>query len=295
MENSTLLKATHFGKINIGGKELSCAVLEDGTRILTNTAIFQAFDRPRKGKSLTDRRNENVPSFVDANNLKPFVDKVFGSGPNLEIKYIGKNKSILSGYRSEILPLICEVYLEARDAGVLSDNQKQLAVVSDILMRSFAKIGITALIDEATGYQYEREQNELQKIFEKYISKEFLPWTKVFPDEFYIQMFRLRGWDYKGRAKTPYAGRLTNYLVYERLPEGVLDELKRLNPVVSEKGYRKHRLHQRLSKEQGYVHLERHIAAIIIMMKGFDAWEEFDRVFRKSFDIKIDLTDELIE
>lgn len=37
-------KVSYDGKINIGNKELSCAVLEDGTRILTNTAVFKAFE-----------------------------------------------------------------------------------------------------------------------------------------------------------------------------------------------------------------------------------------------------------
>lgn len=47
--NTNLPKVLYSGKVNIGNKELSCAVLDDETRILTNSAIFQAFDRPRKG------------------------------------------------------------------------------------------------------------------------------------------------------------------------------------------------------------------------------------------------------
>lgn len=49
---NNLPKVTYDGVINIGNKELSCAVLEDGTRILTNTAVFKAFDRPRKRKTV---------------------------------------------------------------------------------------------------------------------------------------------------------------------------------------------------------------------------------------------------
>mgnify|MGYP003561277120 CR=1 FL=1 len=52
-------------------------------------------------------------------------------------------------------------------------------------MRAFARVGITALVDEATGYQYERENDELQKILKAYISEELLPWQKRFPDIFY--------------------------------------------------------------------------------------------------------------
>ena len=270
------------GKLKIGNKLLDCAVLDDGTRILTNTAIFYAFDRPRKGKSSEGYRLQNVPVFINANNLKPYIDEVLEED-NYEIQYHNQGRNLI-GYKAEILPMLCDIYLRARDDGVLTENQKPLAVTSDILIRSLAKVGITALIDEATGYQYEREAEELQILLSTYVSKEFLPWIKTFPDEFYIQMFRLRGWDYKGKYKSPYVGRLTNYLVYERLPNGVLDELRRINPIV-DKGYRKHRFHQSLTKEQGYIHLERHISTIITMMKGFDNWDEFDKVFRKSFSI----------
>ena len=123
------------------------------------------------------------------------------------------------------------------------------------------------------------------EILSQYIAKESLPWVKTFDDEFYIQMFRLREWDYKGRLKTPYAGQLTNFLVYNRLPEDVVDELRRLNPVLNKNGYRRHRLHQRLTKEYGYQHLNQQISTATTMMRGFDTWDEFEPVFRKAFNI----------
>ena len=186
------------------------------------------------------------------------------------------------------MPHICDIYLSARDDGVLTENQKPLAVASDILMRSLAKIGIIALIDEATGYQFERDTKALQVLLSQYISEEFLPWVKTFPDDFYVQMFRLRGWDYKGRLKTPYAGQITNFLVYNRLPEGVLEELKRLNPILNKNGYRKHKLHQGLTKEVGYQHLSQQISTVTTMMRGFDTWEEFEPIFRKAFNVSDD-------
>lgn len=281
-----LPKVLYSGKVNIGDKELSCAVLDDETRILTNSAIFAAFDRPRKGKPSEEYRLKNVPAFITANNLKPYIDREFADD-DFSVKYV-RNGRELTGYKADILPRICDIYLSARDDDVLTENQKQLAVVSDILMRSLAKVGIVALIDEATGYQFERDTKALQKLLSEYIAEEFLPWVKTFPDEFYIQMFRLRKWDYKGRLKTSYAGVLTNFLVYNRLPDGVLEELKRLNPILNKNGYRRYRLFQGLSKEVGYNHLKQHISTVITMMKGFDTWEEFEPVFRKAFDIPVE-------
>lgn len=40
---------------------------------------------------------------------------------------------------------------------------------ANIIIRSVAKVGIVALVDEVTGYQYEREKDELQKILKAYI------------------------------------------------------------------------------------------------------------------------------
>ena len=279
-------KISYSGKVVIGNKELSCAVLDDGTRILTNTAVFQAFDRPRKGKPSEEYRLKNVPAFITANNLKPYIERELQE-ENYEVEYI-RNGKIYTGYKAEILPIICDIYLSARDDNVLTESQKPLAVASDILMRSLAKVGIVELIDEATGYQYERDVKALQELLSQYIAKEFLPWVKTFDDEFYIQMFRLRGWDYKGRLKTPYAGQITNFLVYNRLPEGVLEELKRLNPILNKNGYRKYKLHQGLTKEKGYQHLTQQISTVTTMMRGFDTWDEFEPVFRKAFNVPLD-------
>ena len=279
----------YTGTVNIGGKDLSCAVLSDGTRVLSSKSIFGAFGRPARGRATGDQRAANMPSFMDANNLKPFADKVFGCGSdfNMEVRYTSKaGKRIYVGYRAEILPLICDVYLQARDAGVLTDSQKPLSIVADVLMRSLAKVGINALIDEATGYQYDRDRDELQKLLAAYISEEFLPWTKRFPDEFYIELFRLKGWKYRGNPKPAIVGKVTNELVYERLPQGVLDELRERNPTNPTTKRRSKKHHQLLTPDTGAPHLDKHIASLITLMKACDTWEEFDKLFRKSIGLE---------
>ena len=78
----------------------------------------------------------------------------------------------------------------------MRDNQKHIADQAYLLMRSLAHTGIIALVDEATGYQKVRDREALQKILDRYIAKELAKWAKRFPDEFYEQMFRLKGWKY---------------------------------------------------------------------------------------------------
>jgi hypothetical protein len=88
------------------------------------------------------------------------------------------------GYPAEILPMVCEVYLDARDKGALQANQASAALTAYVLMRGLARVGIIALVDEATGYQEVRARQELQPILEAYVQAEFRPWIKRSPDEF---------------------------------------------------------------------------------------------------------------
>ncbi|MHC4398002.1 MAG: P63C domain-containing protein, partial [Planctomycetota bacterium] len=140
------------------------------------------------------------------------------------------------------MPQVCNVFLEADDADVLASNQKHIAAKCRILIRGFAVVGISALIDEATGYQYDRAREALEQILEQFIAKELFKWVKTFPDEFYQQLFRLRGWRYSSQSiKRPaVVGKLTNNLIYERIAPGVLEELRDKNPKTP-KGTRKHR------------------------------------------------------
>lgn len=298
MEEEKILKATHFGKIMIGEKELTCAVLEDGTRILSSTAMFKAFDRATRGKSKEESAGENLPAFVNANNLKPYVDMSLSAVESFSKKYVAKDKRILDGYKAEILPIICDVYLQARQDNILLPNQLPIAQAAEILVRSLSKVGIIALIDEATGYQEERQRDELQKLLSLYVREEFLPWTRRFPLDFYKEMFRLKGWKMNGNAKSPLVGQYTNKYVYDVLPEAVIEELKVKNPPIKNRNnenkfYRKYRFHQFLTDNIGIPHLDKHIASVITLMKISNTWEEFDELFNKWFQKEDDIPEEI--
>lgn len=190
------------------------------------------------------------------------------------------------GYEATILLQICEAVLTASDHGALKTKQElRYADSCYVLVRSFAKIGIIGLVDEATGYQFERERNALHKLLAAYIAEELLPWTKKFPDEFYKELFRLRVWTYKPSSmKRPsYVGKLTNQLVYDKLPPGVLDELKRKNPVDLSTKRRRFRHHQFLSEDIGHPHLEKHLHAVITLMRASPNWNVFTRLFAHAF------------
>lgn len=278
-----LLKATHEGKLVIGETELNCAVLSDGTRIISRNAIFKAFGRTKRGRAKNEMRVPNMPSFIDANNLQPFIDNELRDELNL-YDYIGLNGKEDSGYNALILPKLCKVYLDARQLKVLKPQQIPLARASEILLIGLSRIGIIALVDEATGYQYDREKDELQKILKAYISEELLPWQKRFPDVFYKELFRLNGWNFTIpdiKKRPGVIGTWTNKLIYEQLPKGVLEELKSRTPK-SESGNYKTRLHQHLTLDIGEPNLTQQINQIVTLFQLSDnmqhMWLQFEKL-----------------
>lgn len=110
-----LLKATHEGKIQIGENELSVAVLEDGTRVITQSAVFKSFGRTKRGRMKDDIRVPNMPAFIDANNLQAYINQDLKAVLK-PIDYKAKNGSDSTGYDANILPLMCKMYLDARQA-----------------------------------------------------------------------------------------------------------------------------------------------------------------------------------
>lgn len=279
-----ILKATHEGTLSLGNAKLDVAVLENGQRIITHSGVFHAFDRTPRGNA----RLIGIPAFMDANNLQPFIDSDLKALIE-KVEYLDKKGKVSQGFDANILHLVSDLYLRAREAGAITTKaQLDTAQKAEILVRSLAKVAITALIDEATGYQYERENDELQKILSKYISSELLSWQKTFPDTFYKEIFRLNGWEYTVQTikKRPSViGTWTNKVIYEQLPKGVLLELKKKTPK-SQGGNYTARFFQSLTMDTGHPHLTAQLNQVIAIMRISDNWKEFMNNFNKMVDRK---------
>lgn len=254
--------ATHEGLLRIGALELPVAVLNDGRRVLSGAAMLTALGRPYKGSY---KRTE-LPSFLDAANLKPFISSELRSVLN-SIEYRGK-RGVLIGYVAEMLPLVCDVYLSAREAGAIRGLQAPVAKQAEILVRTLSKVGIAALVDEATGYQSIRPQDALQKYLELLIRKELAAWVKKFPDEFYENIYKLKGWQWPGMTKNRYSvvAHYTRDLVYERMAPGLLKKLEEKTPK-NDKGRRTGLLKDWLSEDVGDPMLAQHLHSLIMFQR----------------------------
>lgn len=296
------IKVTHRGKISIENLELECAVLEDGKRVFSERAVTKALGGTRGGAHWRRKKELGVntlPAYLSAKNLVGFVDSELKNILSNPIEYqTNGSKGIGYGVEATVLPRICEVYLNARDGGALLSTQQHLAVQADILMRAFAKVGIIALVDEATGYQEQREKDALAKFLAQYLTEERLKWAKRFPDVFYKEIYRLNNWPWPPvhTSKRPgIIGKYTNDIVYDKLPDGVLEKLKELNPIQASSGRRKFKHHQFFSEDIGQPDLQKHLLQVITLMKASTSWSSFlrllERVFPKGESKQIELLD----
>jgi P63C domain len=226
----------------------------------------------------------DIPHFLAFESLKPFVERHLGSLQSIIVKYRTEKGSVAHGIKAEIIPKICEVWLDADEETKLGKRQKLIAQKAKIIMRALAHVGIVALVDEATGYQEVRNKEALQALLDAFLQKEFAAWAKRFPDDFYKEMFRLRGlaWNKLSVKRPLYIGKLTNDVVYERLAPGILDELQHRNPK-DEKGRRASKHHQWLTDDIGHPALAQHLHAIIGLMRASGNWGQFHELLDKAF------------
>lgn len=284
-ELAKLPKATHGSSdhpLRIGDVELPCYVLSDGTRVISQrglqAGVGMSFSgAPRAGEMRVANFLMTIAKKAEENphlnaRCTALADRVRNP---IQFMPLGGGRSI-NGYEATVLADLCDVILEARTYGALHPSQSHIAEQSEILVRGFARVGIIALIDEATGYQRDRAKDSLAKILEAFVAKELQPYVKTFPVEYYEEMFRLRGLQYppeNPKFRPQYFGVLTNDVVYERLAPGLLEELKRQ----AAKDEKKAHLHRRLTQEVGHPKLREHLASVVTAMKLSDDYPDFIR------------------
>ncbi len=209
-------------------------------------------------------------------------------------------QDLAHGYDAEVLSDVAKAIVAADQAGKLNKAQKPLAVQATILLNAFAKIGVVALIDEATGYQQIRDPNALRILVQQYIDEEKREWEKQFPDSYYDDLNRLYGTKKLTQTSTgaviqnrpQHFAVFTRNYVYQPLENGeVLAELDRVNPKIDKKGTRKARFHQHLSLGYGIEKLKRQVQEVQTLMAVSDTVQQFKKLFQKRFPQKNDQLD----
>jgi hypothetical protein len=275
-------KAEFQGELPIGDTIISCAVLDDlETRVLSDRSVAIALGK-KGGGAFWKRKKEggaSLPEYISAKNLEPFIEDDLRIKLLNPITYKSKSGGYAKGIPAEILPQICEIWLKANENGALNDTQRVTAKKAEILMRGLAHVGIIALVDEASGFQPIRDSLALRAILDKYITDEWAKWTKTFPDEFYMNLFRLKGLPFPpapSGKKPLFVGHWTNDIIYSRLAPGVKKTLQEKTPRLPS-GSRVRKLHQSLTRDYGHPALTQLLDNVIFLMRGCTSWGDFKR------------------
>ena len=261
----------------IGEIEIPCYVLEDETRVVSQRGVTA-------GIGLNPDVGFRMPQFIASKAIKPFVSNDLM--PALEVPILFKNPSgggNAYGYPATILVDICEAVIDASKTGKLQSRHRNTVKRCEAIYKAFARVGVIALVDEATGYQEVRAKRALATILERYIAKELQPWTKTFPYEFYEHIYRLKGWDGPNGTKRPSViGHYTNDIVYSRIAPGILTELQKRNPM-QQSGFRPSKHHQWFTPELGHPKLKEHLAGVMALMRVAPSWDWFKRNLAKAY------------
>jgi len=285
-----VLKAIRTGRLNLGGYKISCAVLEDYSRVLVERSMAIALGKrgggaywQRKKKASDVQNGALFPEYVSAKYIQEFMSKELRQKLENPINYINLRAKFTTGVDATVLPDICDLWITARDKGALNEGQIETANRAYVLMKGFANVGIIALIDEVTNFQEIRDHLALQEILDKYLLPYQAAWAKRFSDDFYKAIFRLKKWPYNpSSVKRPsIIGTMTNDIVYARLAPGILEELKKRTPK-DEKGRRIHRFHQLLTEDIGHPKLQEHLVKATVLMDASPNYPTFHRLLQRA-------------
>ena len=256
--------ATHKGVLKIASVEIQCFVLDDGRRVISGRGMTAAIGMKGRGQGIARIGHMKALNLKENNELAVAIGR--------PILFLGGSPKVgqpSDGFEATVLQDLCEALLLARDAGALkTEQERRYGQFADALIRAFARVGIVALVDEATGFQGVRPQDALQRYLEMLIRKELAVWAKKFPDEFYENIYKLRGWIWPGMNKNRYSvvAHYTRDLVYERMAPGLLKELESKSPK-DEKGNRENKLHQWLTGDIGDPMLASQLQSLLTLQR----------------------------
>jgi len=281
MSKDMIQKATHGGDLEIGDIKIPCYVLDDGKRVLSQSGLVSA---------LGLNRFAQLDKFIGGKAINPFISRSLSDLANSPVKFIPPHGGTPGyGYEATTLSEICESILSARDAGVLKSNQQKLAFQADVLIRSFAKVGIVALVDEATGFIKDKQRYEYRQLFKEFVSEYCRPWEAEFPDEFFDMVYDLYGKTrIKGKNHPIYFANFIRKYVYKPLAGSdgeILKLLTEKNPTIKNKdgkAYRKKRLHQFFT-ELGIKPFRMHLWQLMGIGKASSNIRAFESSFKKAF------------
>lgn len=263
------------GALNIVGLEVPCYVLDTGQKIIGRTSATELLTGIKGGGALE--------KYIAVRALEPFIDNnlvLERMVPFRLLEVEGLEKAV-KGLPADLMIEVCQGFVAALQASFdprspypkMTDRQRQMAIKASMFLSACAKVGLEALIDEATGYQYERAEDALQVKLRAFIADELRAWEKTFPDELWTEFGRLTGWKGSLHSRPKWWGKLVIEMIYDTLDPDVAEYLKNNKPPPGV------RWHRQLSENLGVRSLVSRCYEVIGMAKTCTSIRELrDRV-----------------
>ena len=251
------------GDLNIVGMEVPCYVLDDGQRVIGRTSATELLTGIKGGGALE--------KYVGVRALEPFISKenLLERLVPFRLPEVAGLDRAVKGLPAELMIEVCQGFVAALQFSLdpkseyprLTERQQQMAIKASMFLSACAKLGLVALIDESTGYQYERAEDALQVKLRAFIADELRAWEKTFPDELWAEFGRLTGWKGSLSSRPKWWGKLVIELIYDTLDADVATYLKENKPPVGV------RWHQQLTENLGARQLVSRCFEVIGMAK----------------------------
>lgn len=240
------------GVLPIGDEGLPVYVLDDGRRVISRTGATT---------SLTGKAGGDLESYIRVAALRPYLP-VDLEDQMIEFVLEGVRHKTVRGITAETFLEICRAYVTAaQNRSLQTDRQRAIAAQAAMFLAAVAKVGLIALIDEATGYQYARAEDALQIKLKVFLEDEMRKWEKTFPDQLWAEFGRLTGWSGSVNQRPKYWGKLVMELVYDYLDKDVADWLRENAP----EPRHGQNYHQWLTGQYGLKRLTEHLWMLIGM------------------------------
>ncbi len=261
--------------------EIPCYVIEGERRVFSQRGIIGALDIKRGGAA---GGGDRLTTLISGERIKPFVSTELLSAMTDPVRFQMPNGLVAFGYDAEALHGVCLAILAVRRDGKLFQRQAHIAERCEQLIAAWSLAGVISAVDEATGYQYVRAKDAIEKIIDKWLVKELQPWKKQFPLEYYKRIFELNEWNFDPNStKRPgVVGHWTNDIVYDRIGPGLK---KQLHDYAGRdhKGRLKHHLTGFLTSGHGIPELKSHLDGVVVVMKLSSNWAQFMEMLQRAF------------
>lgn len=269
--SAPIVRALRDGTLAFGDVEVPCYVLPGGDDYLTSAGITRVFASSKEG---------NLSGFLAR---IPGVSSDFSLVPSTRFR-LPNNNAVADGYRAEVLVDICNLYVRALAAGALHPKQVPLAARAAVIVTACAKVGITALVWEATGYDKVKAANALQDRLALVLREEAAEWAVLFTPAFFSELARLFRLELRGDGRRPmvFAAFIAEFF-YGWLGRDVYDAIKARNPRREALDFEREHKHHQFLTEPARAQFDRHQRDVLILMRASSGLDDFRMRFNAAF------------